>query len=698
MLDHLFKPRAIAVFGASKVPGKVGFDMMRNLVENDFPGRIYPVNPKGGELFGLKCYTSVGEIPDRFDLAIFIIPPKAIPGTLRECAEHGADSAIVISAGFKEVGPEGAAIEREMLSIGRETGIRLLGPNCLGVIDTYSNMNASFAAGMPERGNIGFMSQSGALCTAILDWSFANGIGFSRFVSFGNKADLDEVDILEALGRDRSTKVIIGYIEGTSRGRAFIETAMKVTKNKPVVLIKSGVSEAGAKAASSHTGSMAGSDAAFTAAFEQSGVMRARTVEELFDYAVAFSSLPLPDGNKLAILTNAGGPGIMAADALEGTCAEIARFCNETVEKLKEKLPPTAAFYNPVDIIGDARADRYEHAINTLLGDTGVNGIVIILTPQGMTQIEETAKAITIAAMTSNKPMLASFMGEDMVGSGVHILRKSRIPNYGFPERAVAVFSRMAEYAYCRGKPVEKPARSRYSKKKFGALVDETLRRGKYEVGGEKALRLIDAAGIRIPRYKVAEDVRQAKKLAKKFGYPIVMKVASPDISHKSDVGGVVVGIADEQALARAYDRILVNCRKAVPQAMLLGVEIHEMIAGGKEMVLGMTRDPQFGPLVMFGLGGIYVEVMKDVSFKVAPLTENDIERMVFEIRSARLLTGVRGEKRKDIGAIKETLRVISTVVTDYENMLEMDINPLIVLDEGGGVCAVDARFNFRPD
>ncbi|MFH1539173.1 MAG: acetate--CoA ligase alpha subunit, partial [bacterium] len=648
MLEHLFKPRAIAVIGASRAPGKVGFDMMRNLVENEFPGRIYPVNPKADELFGLKCYHSVKEVPDKIDLAIFIIPPKAIPSVMKECAERGADSAIVISAGFKEVGPEGAAIEREMLSVGRESGIRILGPNCLGVIDTYSSLNASFAAGMPERGNLGFMSQSGALCTAILDWSFANGIGFSRFVSLGNKADLDEADILEALGRDKATRVIIGYIEGTNRGCDFMETAKRVSKKKPVILIKSGVSEAGARAASSHTGSMAGSDAAFTAAFEQCGIMRARTVEELFDYAVAFSSLPLPGGNKIAILTNAGGPGIMATDALEDTCAQMAVFGSETIEKLKEKLPPTAAFFNPVDIIGDARADRYEYAMNTLLDDPGVNGIVILLTPQGMTQIEETAKAITFATMTYEKPILAGFMGEDMVASGIHILRKSRVPNYGFPERAVAVFSRMAEYAYWKDRPAEKPVGVRYNKKKLGEMIRGVVRHGKFEVGGEKALRLISAAGIRIPKYEIAEDIERAKKVAGKFGYPIVMKVASPDISHKSDVGGVVVGIADEQALVRAYNHILVSCRRAVPQAMILGVEIHQMVKGGKEMVVGMTRDRQFGPLVMFGLGGIYVEVMKDVSFKVAPMTESDIERMIYGIKGVRLLTGVRGEKGKD--------------------------------------------------
>ncbi|MEW5946402.1 MAG: acetate--CoA ligase family protein [bacterium] len=696
-LEHFFKPRAVAVIGASRVPGKVGFDLMRNVTGGDYRGRVYPVNPKAKELFGLKCYPGVREIEGEFDLAVVMIPPRQIPGTLVECGAKGADAAIIISAGFKEVGPEGAGIEREMLAAAKGAGIRLLGPNCLGLIDTYSGLNASFAAGTPGKGSIGFVSQSGALCTAILDWSFARGMGFSKFISLGNKADVDEVDVLDALGDDAETSVIIGYLEGTSRGRAFMETALRVTKSKPVVLIKSGVSEAGAKAASSHTGSMAGSDAAYDAAFRQCGVIRAETVEELFDYASAFAYQPLPEGERVAILTNAGGPGIMATDSLRGTCAQMAVFSPETVARLKEALPPTAAVYNPVDIIGDARADRYSSAIEALLSDPGVHGLVILLTPQGMTQIEETAKNIAYAALTHSKPLLAAFMGEDMVGSGIHILNKNRIPNYGFPERAVAVFSRMAEHAFWRKKAAPAPAKARYPKKEIAGMLGEFRRKGTTAISGEKALRIVKALGIRVPEYSVGENLDEAKAAAGRFGYPVVMKVSSPDISHKSDVGGVAVGIADEERLEEAYHRILFNCRKYVPNAVVQGVEIHEMVRGGKELICGMTRDAQFGPLVVFGLGGIYVEILKDVCFRVAPLSEDDIEQMIYGIKSAALLTGARGEPPKDVAAVRETLRLISSLAVDFDEIVEMDVNPLMVLEEGKGVYAIDARFSVMP-
>lgn len=696
MLDNFFKPEAVALIGASSTPGKVGFDILKNITDAGFYGKLYPVNPKADEIFGMKCYNNVDDIDDRIDLAVIMIPPKFIPGTLEQLAGKGCDSAIIISAGFKEIGPEGARLEREMLETAKKQGIRLLGPNCLGVIDTDAHLNATFAAGMPSDGNIGFVSQSGALCTAILDWSFANSIGFSRFISLGNKADIDEVDMIAALGEDERTSVIVGYVEGVSRGREFMDTLLEVTKKKPVILIKSGTSEAGARAASSHTGSMAGSDVAFDAAFRQCGVMRARTVEEIFDYAVAFSFQNLPRGNKLAVLTNAGGPGIMATDALDDTCAEMARFSPDTIEKLKGFLPAAAAFYNPVDVVGDARADRYQDAMMTLLDDEGVDGIVILLTPQGMTQIEETAKAISYASLLHRKPILAAFMGEEMVASGINLLGRSHIPNYSFPERAVGAFGRMVEYEAWRKKPAPKKIQVDYPRAEVEKLVKEFTAHGKGDVSGERALQLMKAAGIKVPEYRIAEDMGSAKEQSAQFGYPVVLKVASPDISHKSDVGGVKVGIKDEEDLERAYNQIMVNCRKAVPNAIIHGVEVHEMVVGGKELVLGMNRDPSFGPLIMFGLGGIYVEIIKDVNFRVAPLTGEDVDSLVAEMKSAPLLTGARGETPKDVEGVKETIRIISQLTVDFENMIEMDINPLIALDRGQGVYAVDARFNFQ--
>lgn len=698
MLDNFFRPGSVAVIGASSAPGKVGFEVMRNLVHNEYDGKIYPVNVRGGEVFGHKCYTDVKDIPGKLDLVVIMIPPPGIPEVIRDSGAKGADSAIVISAGFKETGPEGAALERAMIDAAKEAGIRLLGPNCLGLVDTFSSLNTSFTAGMPEKGNIGFMSQSGALLASILDWSFANGIGFSKFISLGNKADIDEVDILIALGDDPNTKVIVGYLESVNRGKEFLKTALEVNKKKPVIIIKSGVSEAGARAATSHTGSLSGSDAGFEAAFAQSGVLRARTIEELFAYAVAFSSQPLPAGDRLAILTNAGGPGIMATDAVATSGIQMARFESETVVKLKEKLPPAAAFYNPVDIIGDGGADRYHDAITAILEDKGVDGVAVLLTPAAMTQIEETAKTIVFSSLVNKKPILTSFMGQEAVASGVYILKKNRIPNYGFPERAVDAFAKMAHYAEWMKKPVPETIVRDYDRNTVKQLIQESLDKGKPNIGGEKALAIIQRTGITIPDYSIAEDVEAAKKIAESFGYPIVMKVSSPDISHKSDVGGVIVGIKDEAELAKAYDKILISCRRALPNCIIYGVEIHKMITGGKELVIGMNRDPQFGPLVMFGLGGIYVEIHKDVVFRIAPLSEDDIESMITGIRSAKLLTGARGEPPKDIDAVREALRRVSALVTDFEVITEMDINPLTVMDRGEGVFSLDARFSFNPD
>jgi acetate---CoA ligase (ADP-forming) len=698
MLDNFFNPRSIAVVGASRAPGKVGFEVIKNLVNGGFDGKIYPVNPKASDVFGIKCLPAVKDIPGAVDLAVIAIPPKTIMMTLVELDRLGADSAIVITAGFKEIGPEGAELEKMMLAIAKEHKIRLLGPNCLGLIDTYSKVNASFAAGMPARGNIAFISQSGALCTAILDWSFANGIGFSKFISLGNKADIDEVDMLEALGEDENTKVIVGYLESCTRGPKFMEAAYRITRKKPIILIKSGVSEAGARAASSHTGSLAGSEAAFDAAFLQSGVLRARSVEELFDYAVAFSSQPLPAGNRLAIVTNAGGPGIMATDAAEGKHISLTTLKKETIDKLMEKLPPTASPHNPVDIIGDALADRYAHAVTTLIEDPEVDGLVVLLTPQGMTQIEETAKSIAYAALMGEKPILTAFMGQDMVASGVHILRKNRIPDYGFPERAVNVFSRMAEYAEWKKKPDRKPVTSSCDLTRAKASFEAMLLKEKTNVAGERALQIIEQAGLRIPHFEIAEDLEEAKQFAAKTGYPVVLKVSSPDISHKSDVGAVKVGIRDEHQLEEAYQQIMINSRRAAPNAIIYGIEVHQMITGGKEFVVGVNRDPQFGPLIMFGLGGIYVEVFKDVIFRIAPLSEDDIEDMIFGIKSRKLLTGARGEKPRDIPAVREVLRVVSCMVTEIDSILEMDINPLFVMEEGKGVYAVDARFGLKPD
>ena len=693
MLEALFCPATVAVVGAGRRRGTVGRDVLDNLLKAGFEGGVYPVNPKAAEIEGRKSYPSVLDIPEAVDMAVVVVPAQAVPRVIEECGEKGVKVAVVISAGFKETGIEGAHLEKRLLQIARAHGLRILGPNCLGVINADCNLNASFAPAMPIPGSISLISQSGALLTAILDWAERERIGFSKVISLGNKADISEEDLLYSLADDASTKVVCSYMEGVTRGREFLEAAKGLVLKKPLVVLKSGTTDAGARAVSSHTGTLAGSEAAYEAAFRQSGIIRASSVEDLFDYAVGLSAQGIPTRNSVAIITNAGGPGIMATDACERYGVALSAFERETTDRLKRSLPPAGSYYNPVDVLGDAKADRYREAIDAVLEDPNVAACIAILTPQAMTEIEETARAIAEASKRyPEKPVYACFMGGREVAKGIEALRRNSIPNYYYPERAVAALKAGLDYGAYRVRPRETYRTISADRKSVAMLFGESRKIGRRQLPDIEAAKAILAYGIPVTACNLARTSDEAVSLAKSIGYPVVMKIASPDILHKSDVGGIAVNVKSDSEVKSAYDRIIGNVERRVPEAMIWGVCVHEMIVGAREFIVGMSRDPQFGPLIAFGLGGIYVEILKDVSFRVAPVSEEAARSMITEIRAYPLVRGVRGQPGSDIDAIADVIMKVSQLSLDFPEIIELDINPLMVYEKGGGAVAADVR------
>ncbi len=692
MLDAFFHPQSVAIIGASRDPEKLGYAVLDNLKEGGYPGRLYPVNPKADEILGLKAYPSVLDIPDPVDLAVIVIPYRFVPAVLEQCGQKGIEAVVVISAGFREAGREGLERERELVETARKYNLRIIGPNCLGVIDTSTPLNASFATGMPPGGPIAFMSQSGALGTAVLDMAMAGRIGFSKFVSLGNKADVSEIDLLEAWGDDPISQVILIYVEGLPDGQKFIQVARKVTRHKPVVAIKSGVTKSGSRAVSSHTGSLAGSEAAYKAAFRQAGVIRATSMEALFDYARAFAYQPLLKGDRIGIVTNAGGPGILATDALEHAGMEITRLDSETSEALTGYLPGAASVGNPVDVLGDALADRYEYATRLVLDDTNVDGLIVIVTPQAMTEIGKTAHAVGRMAQESDKPVLACFMGEARIKAGIDVLWQYGVPNYPFPERAAAALAAMSTYRRERERPIFEVEPCTVCTSRVRELFDRVRAEGRVSIGDTEAREVLEAYGFPIPQSRLAETPEEAIEFAEEMGYPVVLKIASPDILHKTDVGGIKLNLGSPDDVRDAFDLIVYRAGRYVPGACIWGCLVQQMVTGGREVLVGMSRDPQFGPLVAFGLGGIYVEALKDVAFRVAPFSREEAGEMIHEIRSYPLLEGIRGEPPSDHEAMVDALLRISQLVTDFPEIVELDINPLMVFEEGRGAMAIDMR------
>ena len=702
-LTGLFAPKSIAVVGATDREGSVGADLFKNLLFGRFQGVVYPINTRASQVMAVKTYPSLTDLGEPVDLAIMVVPPKAVLAAVEECGALGIKNVIVISAGFKEIGGDGTALETKLKELSRVHGINVMGPNCLGLINTDPtvSMNASFARRMPPAGNLAFVSQSGALCTAVLDYAAAKDIRFSKFVSFGNKADLTELDLLRYLGNDPLTSVILMYIEDLSDGRGFIELAREITGegeiSKPILAIKTGRTAQGAAAAASHTGSLAGSDELYDALFAQAGVLRVDTVEDLFDYASAFANQPIPASNRVGIVTNAGGPGIMTTDACIRYGLSVPTLSAETIQKLTLSLPSTASTHNPVDVVGDARHDRYHAAIQAVLEDDAVDSVIVLVTPQSVTDVAEISAEIAKAAahqktLANPKPVFATLMGSVDMQAGADMLNSSGVPTYKFPESAARALAKMDNYRDWYTRKRTEIIHFDVDKAKAQRIIDEATAEGRSTLPEIESLELLKAYGFPVPAYEHASSPGRAVAAAEIIGYPVVVKISSPDILHKTEIGGVIPNCQNASEVAEATIELFARAKNKRPDARVWGVTIEPMLKPGREIILGMVRDPRFGPVLMFGLGGIYTELLKDVAFRLAPIRELATKRMVDSIRTKALLGPFRGQEPADVEAIYDALERLSQLVIDFPQIKEMDMNPIIVYPVGKGAAVVDAR------
>lgn len=694
MLESLLYPQTIAVIGASRETAKVGHAFIANLRQSGFAGTVVPVNPKADEILGLRCYPDLSAFDGKIDLSIIVVPPKFVKDAIQQSYRAGARQVIIITAGFKEVGAEGARAEQEIAQLCQSLGVRLMGPNCLGVLNTHHRMNATFAPALPPTGRISLISQSGALCVAILDWAAQQRLGMAKVFSIGNKADLNETDFLQALAEDRDTAVVAGYLESITDGNKFLRVAEETANVKPVVILKVGITSAGAKAASSHTGSLAGADIAYGAAFRRAGIIRAEDFESLFDYALAFATQPLPAGPRLAVITNAGGPGIMAADAAETRGLKMVSPAEPTKAKLREFLPAAASVGNPIDVLGDAEPERYVRSFELAQADANIDAIVVVVTPQNMTQPLALAEKLA-AAHQGRKPLLAVFMGGDDVAKAKEKLMALGIPNYPSPDRAMGALRAMGDYAAWRARPARVVTRFPVNRRRVERILQTQLRSGAAQIGEVEAKDILRAYDFNVLEGHLARTADEAVELAERIGYPVVLKISSPDIIHKSDFGGVRINLANAEQVRDAFDLMMLRIQKRAPNAHLRGGFVEKMGQRGREVILGMTRDPQFGPMLMFGLGGIFVEVMKDVTFHLAPITAEEAMQMLKGTRSYALLQGARGQAPVDLEAIAGALQRISQLATDYPEIKELDINPFIVGPVGVQPYVADARMTL---
>ncbi len=751
-LTPFFNPSGVAVIGASADPRKLSHGVLRNCLSYGYTGAVYPVNPRASEILGLPCYPDIDTVPDPVELAVLMVPAAACPDVLEACGRRGLKGAIVISGGFHEVGAEGAALEQELLRIARQHNMRLIGPNCVGTLDAHTGLNTTFIRTMPKPGPIAFVSQSGAICGGILEWTAGKGIGFSRFATLGNAADVTETDLLAELADDPNTRVIVAYVEAIRDGRRFIDTARRITPHKPILVIKAGRTQAGTRAVSSHTGSLAGEMAAYDAAFAQAGVLRVDTVEELFDHALALAYGPLPRGRRVAVVTNAGGPASLAADALEQAGMAMPATPPETQALLAAFTHPEAQLSNPVDMLGGAEPAQFEQAVAALLASDAFDAVLPILVPQALVDPAAVAEAIGRAAQgsrygadaystneargsrygadaystgeargsrygedaystgeargsrygedaysTGGKPVVACFMGDEVVRQPMAVLHQHQIASYIFPEQAARALGALGRYAQVQSRLESQQtdgvsASPHVSRFTVHESLTQALAQGQTQLGEAEARPILAAYGIAQPAAALARSAEEAARIAAGIGFPVALKIVSPDIFHKSEVGGIALRLADATAVQAAFAAMLARVQQRQPGARVQGALVTQMAPPGHELIVGMRRDPQFGPLVMAGLGGIYVELLKEVAFRVAPFGRAEALAMLAETHAGRLLAGLRGQAPADSAAVAEVIERVAQLALDHPEIQEIDVNPLLVYPAGQGALAVDVR------
>ncbi len=691
-LAAFFNPRGIVVVGASQEPTKLGYGLARNLVQSGYKGAVHFVNPNSGTLLGKPVYAAIGEVPDPVDLAVLLVPPPFVPRTLQACGQRGIHAAVIATGGFRETGPEGAALEQECARIAREHHIRLIGPNCIGLMNTHLPIDTTFLQPpMPPAGEIAFISHSGAICAAVIDWIKGQGIGLSHIISLGNQVDINETDMLAPVGCDPKTGVITMYLEGISSGIRFVEEARKVSRFKPIIALKVGRFDAGKRAAASHTGALAGQETAFDAGFYQAGVIRANTTEEMFQWARALAWCPLPKGRRVAVLTNAGGPGVTASDALELNNLTLASLSEESVAAMRKFLPAAASLHNPIDMLASATPEHYAECLRILLADPGVDSVMVISPPPPSSATGMICRLMIPHIQTADKPVVVVLMGDKLIQEGVEMMRATHVPEYRFPEAAASALGVLSQRADILARLDEEPVKpaginkAAAGKAAAAAVSDQFMDQ-------DSANQILSAYKIPTVLPVSAADGKSAAAAARKMGFPVVLKLASPDISHKTDVGGVLLDLKNEKDVQEGFDLVFERARAARPQARLEGVHVQRMLPPGQEVIVGMVRDPQFGPMVMFGSGGVEVEGLKDVAFALAPLTRTDAERMLESTWAGKKLRGFRSLAPADREAVINVLIRLAQLSADVPEIAEIEINPLRVLPEGQGAFAVDVR------
>lgn len=698
--SFFLSPKSIAIIGASDKEGSIGRAITSNILKG-YRGKVFPISPTRETVFDKKAYKNVLDVPEGIDLAVIVTKNDVVPSVLEECGKKGIKGAIVITAGFKEVNEEGAKLERRLAEISKQYDIRIIGPNCLGVMNLapQTMMNSTFLKVTPKSGGIALVSQSGAICAALVEDASAQGIGFSAVISMGNKADLNEVDMLKMMAEHEQTKVIVMYLEDMANGREFLKVCKQITRlnkvKKPVLVLKSGRSLEGAKAAMSHTGALMGSDEIYDALLKQSGSIRVDTMEELFDYATAFSKQPLPTKGDLVIVSNAGGPAIISTDACAKLGIKMAKI-EDIRPQINAVIPPWGTSRNPVDIVGDADFNRFDHVLNLVLAHPNVGSVIAMCTPSATLDYNKLAEVIVNVSKKYNKTILASLMGLDEGIKNKEILADGGIPYYSYAEGAIKALKAMLRFTEWSQSPEGTIQEFKVNKKKLEQIFAKVKSEGRKNLLEEEGQEVLRAYGLPIPESILATKEKEAILAAKKIGYPVVMKIASPQIIHKSDAGGVKVGLKTPREVKATFKEIIENAKKYDKKATIKGVLVQEMVKGGKETIVGSKQELGFGPVVMFGMGGIYVEILKDVTFRIAPITNSEADEMISSIKTNKLLQGVRGEKPSDLQKLSECIQRISQLVTDFQEIKELDLNPVLVFEKGKGCKVVDVRIGLN--